>query len=84
MRRDVSASMTIDGGRFSLHGGQFSACLEEGSEDSIRVVEVVMYDIDEERSFHKLRNELLRGRVMFIEFGPLRSKFKGLILDVKI
>lgn len=40
-----------------------------------------MHDVDQEGSFHEFRDELLGGRVVFIELGPLRAKFEGLVLE---
>ena len=52
--------VAVDSSRLGLGGHVFSARLIERSKDSVRVVEVIVHDIDEERCIHELRNEFLR------------------------
>ena len=52
--------MAVDSSRLGLGDLVFSARLIEGPKDSVRIVEVVMHNIDKERCIHKLRNEFLR------------------------
>jgi hypothetical protein len=48
-----------------------SASLEEWFENAVAVMEVIVNNIDQETSFHKLINQLLRWGILFVELGPL-------------
>ena len=51
----------------------------ERPEDSIFILEVVMDDIDEEGSFHHVRDQLARGRFGLVQHGPLVTELVRLI-----
>jgi hypothetical protein len=63
--------VTIDGVRFGVQDLVVSAGLEEWFENAVAVMEVIVNNVDEETSFHKLINQLLRWGILFVEFGPL-------------
>lgn len=44
-----------------LRNLEIGSGFEEGLEDGLWVVEVVVHDVDEERCFHELTDELARG-----------------------
>lgn len=81
----MAIRLGLRGSRFVLGGGVFGAGLEEGFEDGLGVVEVVVHDVDEEASVHQLRDHLAGGRVVIVELGPLLPELERLILwDVRI
>jgi len=46
--------VAVDGGRLRLQSLIFGSCFEERLEDSLRVEEVVMNNVDEEAGIHEL------------------------------
>lgn len=76
----LKSLVAVDSNRLGLGGQVFSARFVKRSEDSIRVVEVIVHDIDEERCIHEVRNKFLRRWVVLIKHGPLCTQFKGLVL----
>ncbi len=63
-------------------GFVFLPSLEEGAEDRVRVVEIVMDDVDEEAGIHKIGDYFPRSGVGVVDLGPLRPKFKSLVLKM--
>ena len=58
----------------------FLSSLDEGPEDGLLVVEVVVDDVDEEAGVHEVVDNLGRGRFGVVYFGPLLPKFVCFIL----
>jgi len=50
--------MAVLGGRSGCFSAEFFLQLEEGLKDLVRVMEVVVNDVDEQRIVHYVRNEL--------------------------
>lgn len=73
--------MPIDAVRSGIKGLVLGTGLEEWMENAAAVMEVIVNNIDQEGSFHKLSDQLLGWGILFVEFGPLCTKFKCLILD---
>ena len=72
--------MTIDAIGLGLEGDIFSASLIKRFEYGVRIMKVVMDDIDEVGSLHQLIDELLGRRIVLVEFGPLCSQLVCFIL----
>lgn len=60
-------------------GKELCTSLEERPEDRLRIMEVVMYDINQERIIHQVGDELVRCRVGLVHRSPLFSKFVSFI-----
>lgn len=73
--------MPADSYRGRLHGEVFGTSFEKGFEDSLKFVEVVVYDVDKERGVHNIGYQFPRRRVRLIHLGPLLSEFESLILE---
>lgn len=56
------------------------AGFEEGREDRLRVLEVVVDHVDEEGLVHQLLNDLARGRGRLVEVAPLSAELVRLVL----
>jgi hypothetical protein len=63
--------VSVDGVRFGMKSLILSASLEEWFENAFLVMEVIVNNVDQEASFHKLINQLLRRGILFVQFGPL-------------
>jgi hypothetical protein len=48
-------------------------CSEEGSEDSVPILEIIVDYIDEEGCLHELLNNLARGCIGLVEVSPLAT-----------
>ena len=57
-----------------------STSLQERLKDRLRLLEVVVHDVDEEVRVHEVRDEAARGRVGLVVFGPLAAEFVGFVL----
>jgi hypothetical protein len=69
----MAMSMPIDSGCLGFQGCVFGASLEERTENGIRVMEIIVHDVNEERGLHELVDEFLGGRTGLVELGPLTS-----------
>jgi hypothetical protein len=73
-------SCPVDSCRVWLHGEVFSTSFEKGYEDSLRVVEVVVYDVNKEGGVYDIGYQFSRWRVRLVQFRPLLPEFESLIL----
>jgi len=73
--------MAIDGRGFRFRCDILCTSLEEGFENGIWLMEIVVDHIDEEASIHEFSDQVLGGGVSLIKLGPLLTEFEGLVLE---
>ena len=54
--------------------------LQERLKDRLRLLEVVVHDVDEEVRVHEVRDEAARWRVGLVVLGPLAAELVGFVL----
>ena len=67
-----------------MFGGIVCGSLEERLEDGVRLLVVVVHDVDKEEAVHELRDELAGGRIGFVVLGPLTAEFVRFVLYVQL
>jgi hypothetical protein len=67
----------------SVVWGQRVGCAIEGREDGLRIAEVIVDNVHQTVRVHHLHNQLLTGRSVFIELGPLDTQLKGFVLYIR-
>lgn len=65
--------MSINGICFPMEGFVLGPSFEERLKNGIAAVEIIMDDVDKERRVHKLVDQPLGHRTVFVEFCPLRA-----------
>ena len=68
--------------RRPLLGREVLSGKEERLEDRLRVLEVIVDDINQERGVHEFLDQCPRRRVRFVEASPLTAEFEGFILQI--
>ena len=63
-------------------GAKLFLQLEEGLEDFLVIMEIVVHDVDKQCIVHYARNELARRRARFIDLRPLMAELICLVLYV--
>lgn len=67
-------------GSFGLRGHVLLSCLDERLENGIRIVEVIVHDVDEERGIHEVGYQLSGRCVRIVHLRPLLPEFESLVL----
>jgi hypothetical protein len=75
----VSNGVTI--GNNGNLGSEFFLQLEEGLKNLLGLVEVVVYDVDEQRIVDHVSHDLARLRAWFIDIRPLVAEFICFVLQ---
>lgn len=55
--------------------------LEEWAENRVRIVEIVVHDVNEETCFHEVGYYFPRGRLGIVDLGPLLAELECFVLD---
>ena len=79
VRMTVSYGVSI--GNDGNLGSELFLQLEEGFKNLLSLVEVVVYDVDEQRLVHHISHDLARLRAWFIDLCPLVAEFICFVLQ---